>query len=181
MPLIYVLISLLSLTACSTKNNLKPFTPLPLEQQQTALYVYRPPAMGNSIYSPDLYIDDEHKLVIKNGKLARLTLPAGSHQLTLDAENNQGKLTRLILDLATGNTRYVRVTTSLKIKSASTYEPYQRSYNMEEVGAEQAIDEISACCNTRDEQKAEKTTREPQATEPKPGFSVDKTQNPFSH
>ncbi len=177
-----LLVHVLLLTACSTTTNTETFTPLSTNDGQAAVYVYRPSATANAIYSPDLYINDELKLAVKNGKNSRITLAAGEYRFKLDAENNSSNLTNLTLTLNPDTTHYIRVTTSLKIKSSTSYEPYQRKFNMELVDEKPALTEISECCTEKDK-KILSTTEEspPDKKITEDGFSVDKTQNPFSH
>ncbi|MFV2003732.1 MAG: hypothetical protein ACC650_00945 [Gammaproteobacteria bacterium] len=173
-----LLISIFYLTACSTtsgSNNT--FTPMSVNDGQAAVYIYRPPMMANSLYSPDLYINDELKLSIKNGKNSRLVLPAGEYKFELQADNNSSDLTSLSLKLSPESTSYIRITTSLNIKSATNYEPYQRSFNIEHVNEKQAITQIAKCCVSNNK----KSVAESPDNKTDDGFSVDKTQNPFSH
>ena len=145
------------------------------------VYIYRPSAISNAIYSPDLYINDELKLAIKNGKNARFTLLPGDYIFQLEPDKNYSGITSLSLNLSAGSTTFIRVDTSLKIKSAAAYEPYQRSFNLTKVNQQLAVEEIAECCitkNTKSKTDQETKTLKKQTDE---GFSVDKTQNPFSH
>lgn len=181
MPKIFGFIIALLVTSCASYDGYQTFHPQTDDPQQAALYIYRPPAMQNAIYAPDLYIDDELKLAVKNGSKARLTVAPGKHHIVLDADNNQSRQNHLSLDLAPATTHYLRVTTSLKIKNATSYEPYQRNYILQEVDSAQAIDEIAACCNDQHTNTKKAGAAEPQEQITNDGFSVDKTQNPFSH
>lgn len=169
----------LLLTACATSSGTKTFTPMSLDDDQSAVYIYRPSVMANAMYTPDLYINEELKFSIKNGKKSRITLPAGEYTFVLDADNNQSRLTTQTLDLKPGMTYYLRVTTSLKIKDTAKYEPYQRSYNLENIAQEQAKLEITECCMKSDKKPIVEPETNP-TNKPEDGFSVDKTQNPFS-
>jgi len=169
------------LAACSTTNNVTLFTPQIAADNQVVVYIYRPSAISNAIYSPDLYIDDELKLSIKNGKNAHFTLPPGDYKFELEPDKNYSGITSLSLNLNAGSTTFIRVDTSLKIKSAPAYEPYQRSFNLTKVDQQLAIKEIAECCitkKTKSKTDQETKTVKKQTDE---GFSVDKTQNPFSH
>jgi Protein of unknown function (DUF2846) len=177
-----LLISIFYLVACSTTNAANnTFTPMPVNYGQAAVYIYRPPMMANSLYSPDLYINDELKLSIKNGKNSRLVLPAGEYKFELQADNNNSDLTSLSLKLNSETTTYIRITTSLKIKSAANYEPYKRSFNLEHVDEKLASTQIAKCCVSKNKKSVVETKAEPTTKQTEDGFSVDKTQNPFSH
>ena len=176
-----LLICTFFLSACSTTKNAKLFTPQIAADDQVVIYIYRPFATANAIYSPDLYINDECKLSIKNKHSTHFTLPPGHYKFELEPDKHYFGLTSLSLTLHAGSTYFIRLDTSLKIKGALTYEPYQRSFNLSRIDEQLAVKEITKCCiatdiksNTDQETKVVKT----QAEE---GFSVDKTHNPFSH
>ena len=176
-----LLIHLFVLTACSTTNNVKLFTPQIAADNQAVVYIYRPSAISNMMYSPDLYINNEFKLSIKNGKKTPLLLTPGEYKFELEAEKNDSALNLFSLNLSAGSTTFIRVDTSLKIKSAVTYEPYQRSFKLTRVDEQRAKKEIAECCmvENRKSKTSQETTTVKKQTED--GFSVDKTQNPFSH
>jgi hypothetical protein len=145
------------------------------------VYIYRPFATSNAMYSPDLYLNDEFKLSIKNGKNVGFTLPPGDYKFELEPDKNYSGITRFSLNLSAGNTYFIRVNTSLKIKSALTYEPYKRSFDLTKVDEQLALKEIAECCmatNIKSNTDQETKTVKKQTVEE---FSVDKTQNPFSH
>ena len=145
------------------------------------VYLYRPFATSNAIYSPDLYINDEFKLSIKNGNVTHFTLPPGHFKFELEPDKNYSGLTSISLNLTAGSTHFIRVDTSLKIKSALAYEPYKRSFNLTKVENQLAVKEITECCmdnNIKPETDEETNTVKKQAED---GFTVDKTQKPFSH
>ena len=176
-----LLIYLFFLAACSTTNNATLFTPQIAADNQAVVYIYRPSAISNAIYSPDLYINKELKLSIKNGINARLILLPGDYKFQLEPDKNYSGITSFSLNLRAGSTTFIRVDTSLKIKSALTYEPYQRSFNLTRVDEQRAKKEIAECCmvENRKSKTSQETTTVKKQTED--GFSVDKTQNPFSH
>ena len=148
------------LAACSTTNNVKLFTPQIAADNQVMVYIYRPFATSNAMYSPDLYLNDEFKLSIKNGKNVGFTLPPGDYKFELEPDKNYSGLTSLSVNLSAGSTVFIRVDTSLKIDSAPTYKPYQRSFNLTRVDEKQAKKEIAECCMTNNiNSKAEQETK----------------------
>ena len=174
-----VSISALLLMACSMTTDMKAFSPISIDDRsKAAIYVYRPKAMTNALYSPDLYIDDELKFPVKNGRYSRLSLSAGSYPLKLDSGDDT---TSIMMSLEPGTTYYIRVTTSLKINNSLSYEPYQRKFIMEEIKHDIAQTEISECCMTKKAGTLEQEITRPDTVGSDGGFSVDKTQNPFSH
>ncbi len=176
-----LLIHLFVLTACSTANNVKPFTPQLAADNQAIVYFYRPFATSNIMYSPDLYINDEFKLPIKNKKNTRFTLPPGHYKFELEPDKSYSGVTSLSLNLNAGSTTFIRVDTSLKIKSAPAYEPYQRSFNLTEVDQQLAVKEITECCMAENIKSNADQQTDTVKKQNEQGFSVDKTQNPFSH
>lgn len=174
-----ITLCLLFLSACNASHNIIPFTAEAADPEQAAVYVYRPSAMPNAMYSPDLYINDEFRLSIKNGTNTRLTLAPGEYKFSLQFENNFADNDGFSLTLEKGKNYYIAINTSLKIKSAINYEPYRRSFNLVNVDESRAINEIADCCiNTKQKASTETVTDKKTATQ---GFSIDKTQNPFSH
>jgi len=162
--------------ACTTVKNTQSFTPITAEANQAAVYIYRPLVMANALYSPDLYINDEFKLSVKAGKNTRLSFTPGEYELKLAPDKNYSGATQLSLNLYAGSTYYIRVDTSLKIVSATSYEPYQRSFNMVKVEDSLAQAQIVKCCLNKNKPETKAIKQKTQDS-----FSVDKTQNPFSH
>ena len=83
----FLLIHLFVLTACSTTDNVKLFTSQIAADNQAVVYIYRPFVTSNMMYSPDLYINDEFKLSIKNGKNTPLLLAPGENKFELEAKS----------------------------------------------------------------------------------------------
>ena len=174
-------IALLLLTACSTTNNAASFSPAAAPSEQAVVYIYRPNVMANAIYSPDLYVNDEFKLSLKSGNSTRLLFNAGKYTFKVAPDKNYSGLTQLSINLMAGSTYYVRVDSTLKINNGIEYQPYQRSFNLIDVNASLAIAQISECCTNKQKAFTNNTETITRETEPKEGFSVNKTQNPFSH
>lgn len=146
-----------------------------------AIYIYRPKTMANAAYSPEFYVDDAFASFIKNGKSTRLTLSPGEHVFEIASGENYAGITRLRLHLRAGNTYYLRVDTSLKIKNTAIYQPYQRSFDLIHVDAALATAQMTKCCSNKETTSDHATEIESVQKEPAQGFSVEKTQNPFSH
>lgn len=177
---IFTLLCLLYLSACSTSNSTKTFTPLTAGNDQVIVYIYRLPAITNAAYSPGLYINDEFKFAIKNGYKTHLTLSPGEYKVELEPDKNYTGTTRLLLNLNAGTTYYVRVDTSLKIKSAINYSLYERRFDLTTVDEKLAIKQIEKCCMTKNNKSAIHSETKSIKKEANESFSVDKTQNPFS-
>jgi hypothetical protein len=174
-------ITFLLIAACSASNKSTTFIPKTLSGDQAAVYIYRPSVMANALYSPDLLVNDEFKLSVKNSKKSLIILPTGETLFELDEHNNQSRLTSLLLNLKSETTYYLRVTTTLKINSETSYEPYLRSYNLENIAENKAKIEIAECCITNNKKTAIESEKKSKTLQTDDGFSVNKTQNPFSH
>jgi hypothetical protein len=179
--IVSLLIYLFFPAACSTTKNANQFTPQIAKDNQAVIYIYRPFTTSNAIYSPDLYINDEFKLSIKNAINARFTLPPGHHKFELEPDKNYSGNTRFSLNLSANSTYFVRVDTSLKINNAPGYQPYQRSFNLIRVDEQLAVKEIAECCMVTDIKSNTDQETKTMKTQTEDGFSIDKTQNPFSH
>jgi hypothetical protein len=176
---LYLLFNLLYLSACSTSYDPKPFIPETVSDNTSIVYIYRPKAMSNAIYSPGLFVNNEYKLSIKNGQHSSMTFAPGKTKFEIQPDNNYSGSRQLSLTLIAGNSYYIRVDTSLKIKNSTSYEPYQRSFNLVVVDGKLAVDQIAECCLVK--KTASEKQNSPAEIEHDDGFSVDKTHNPFSH
>ena len=172
---------LLLLTACSSTENVRTFTPPASQPDQAVVYIYRPTEMANALYSPGITINDEFKLYAKNGVSSRLSLEPGEYVFEFQPEKKYAELTPVSLSLKPGNMYFIRVATSLKVRSATAYEPYARSFTLTQVDEPQALTEIAECCTGDEKKPSDKTKLKSDDKKPDDGFSVDKTQNPFSH
>lgn len=169
------------LSACSTTKTPATFSPQAAETDRAVVYIYRPDAMANAVYSPGLNIDNEFKLYVKNSVSSRLALAPGEHLFEFQNDKNYSELKPLSLIFKTGKVYFIRVNSSLKIRNTASYQPYARSFSLTPVDEQQAVKEIAACCidSNKSLNKEKKATSSEKKTDP--GFSVDKTQNPFSH
>lgn len=179
--LFFLTISFFYLAACNAKGGTNTFTPRAAKPEQVIVYLYRPAVMSNAIYSPSLYINGEFKHSIKNGENTRLSLNAGEYIFELEPNKNYSSLTRLSLNLNSGTTYFLRVDTSLKIEKTTDYKPYQRIFNLINVDENIAINQITECCMNENKKKTDTSEASLLTKKTRDGFSVDKTQNPFSH
>ena len=168
-----------TLSACGTTGKGR-FTPVQVNDEQSVLYIYRPSSVSNAVYSPDIFINGEVWLSIKNAKSRHLTLNPGQYRIEIEPDKKYAGTTSISLDLDAGKIVYLRVDTKLEIKYSVKYEPYQRSFSLIEIDAPLAITQIAECC-TDGSTKETSGEQETGAENKKDEFSVDKTQNPFSH
>ncbi len=176
-----LLVCILFLVACGASHETKTFTPNNVNSNNAIVYLYRPAVMSNAIYSPDLFVNKEYKLSIKNGHKTMMRLAPGQTLFEIDPDKNYSGQTELPLVLEAGNLYFIRVDTSLKIRSATSYEPYQRSFDLKSIDEKSAISQIEQCCLLHKANANEDSSISEKETSSDDGFSVDKTQNPFSH
>lgn len=176
---IIFILGVLFLSACTT-GGVATFTPQAAKGDQAVVYIYRPTEMANAFYSPGLNINGEFKFYAKNSVSSRLSLDPGEYLFEFQAEKKYSELTPLSLNLKKGTNYFIRISSSLKVKNSTAYEPYARSFKLTRVDEQQAVKEIAECCidTNKSTDKAEIKSTEKTSTD---GFSVDKTQNPFSH
>ncbi len=105
-------------------------------------------------------------------------MPHGHYTFELDPDKNSADLTTHFINLKAGNTYFFRIDTRLKIKKSVSYKPYQRSFSLTRIEKSLATKQISECCSNRTVVTTKEKTHEGQTDG---GFTVDKTQNPFSH
>lgn len=169
------------LPACNTTINSATFSPVTAEEDQAVVYIYRPYVMSNAIYSPDLYINGKFKFTVKNGTNVGFSLNPGEYKFELAPDKNYSGRTTLSVNLIAGTSYFIRVDTSLKIVNSTNYEPYNRSFSLIRIEEEMAVKEIAQCCSTINNKGAVELEEALIRKESNEGFSVDKTQNPFSH
>jgi len=177
----FLFIAFICTAACSTLDENNQFTQKPVSNDSATVYLYRPSSMSNAAYSPELLVNDEYKLSIKNGQYSSMTLPPGKTIFEIEPNKNYFGITEISLMLSAGKSYYIRTDTSLKLEASATYEPYQRHFNLSVIDEALAVSQIEKCCLTK---KKTSTQQEPIHEVEKSsdeGFSVDKTQNPFSH
>ena len=175
----YLTLTLSTLTACSTSGH-GTFVPAHAKDDQSIIYLYRPGTMSNAMYSPDILINDEVKFSIKNTSKRHITVDPGKYIIQIDTDENYVGTTSLTVDIKPAENIYIRVDTKLAVKKSIRFEPYERTFNLVRIETSAAIEEIAACCtsnNTKEVAVEQKGSSENKNET----FSVDKTQNPFSH
>lgn len=177
---IFSIASILLCAACSTTSDTATFKPVTAKTDQAVIYIYRPSVMSNALYSPGINVDGEFKIYAKNGINSQLILAPGEHTFEFQEDKSYADLLPITLSLDAGSTTYIRVSTSLKIEKSVGYEPYARSFALTHADEATAIKEIAECCTANPEQLQDKS-KATNVDESGDGFSVDKTQNPFSH
>ncbi len=169
------------LSACASPKKDPVFNPPQAKTDQAIVYIYRPNKMTNAMYSPGLTIDGEFRLYVKNGMNSQLRLTPGEHLFAFQNDRDYSELKPLSLIYKPGSNYFIRVDPSLKINHKTTYEPYLRSFHLTAIDQAQAVKEITECCMNNSTENTNRKTFTPDKKKTGDGFSVDKTQNPFSH
>ncbi len=177
----FAFIFIACLSACSNNGKTTAFTPATAITDKALVYLYRPTEMANALYSPGINIDNTFNFYAKNSLNTKILLPPGDHIFTFQAEKKYSDLNPLSVKLEAGLIYFIRIDSSLKINNTNTYEPYLRSFKLTLVNALQARLEITECCIAKTKKNTNKTKETPTNEKYGGGFSVDKTQNPFSH
>lgn len=173
---------LLLTSGCSQHSVAPSFVLENINNDQAGVYIYRPAVMANALYAPHIRVNDEDKGEIKNGDLLFFRLPASTVGFALEGRYTDTTNKRLVLQLKPGEYYYLRVDSMLRLNVDSNYEPYQRRFSLHHIAEKPAQNEILHCCIQQ--HPADQKSAPAQSRENRPenhGFSVDKTQNPFSH
>ena len=182
--------SLAVLTACANSHSYTPFTPAPVADGESIIFVYRPQKMANAIHTPELIIDGEARGGIRNGEKYQFHVTPGSHEIALDPAEEYAANTSVGLATEAGTAYYLRVDTTLELdQGTGSYSPYIRSFDLFPITRDVAVEQISECCmkasksaaNARAGEATGDEEKDPPATEVQQGFSSDKTGNPFGH
>lgn len=140
------------------------------------VYIYRPNSLSNVMVSPDVLIDDAKEFSINNNYFNVIYLPPGKHHIKLDLTERYQGVNELALDMVSGKNYFLRVSTAVKFQMNK---PYDRWFNLEQVTAQIAQDEIIYCKPYKSDNKvpaAEAATQETEESE----YSSQKFRNPFS-
>ena len=123
--------------------------------------------------SPRLVIDDQARFRIGNGDYHYVYLQAGEHTLRLQPTDQYSTGQAVALMVGTGRSHYLRVGTTLQFEPEGMN---TRKFWIEVVDEPTALRELA-----RTDYAGLSTQGEPEAQPPaEPGFSVDKTQDPFA-
>ena len=174
-PLLYriiVVMPVLLATACS--HTTSSFVAAPEDADGgSVVYIYRPSSPSNFMFSPRLIIDDQERFKIGNGDYRYVYLQAGEHTLGLNATNQYSSGQAITLEVEPGQSHYIRINTSLTFEAEKMN---TRKFWIEVVDESAALSEI-------DHTEYAGSAQQPPAVEQRqdgPGFSVDKTQDPFA-
>lgn len=176
-----ILFLLVFLVACSTNKVL--FVPVSTSAEKgSVLYIYRPAKVANVMLNPDVSIAGIKTFAISNGGFKQLYLSPGKHVIKLATTEGNTPAVEHELSVVEGQVHYLRVDASMKLEVGQSYQPYKRKFELLDVSAKTAVDEISNCNDMDAGEKKNKLTTSVEDDESEEAtFSVDKTANPFSH
>lgn len=153
-------------------------------EKGSVVYVYRPAKMANVMLTPDLYIAGVDKIEIANGTYKKVYLEPGVYAVRLQAIEGNTEAVNHELEIIKGRVHYLRVDASMKVDAGQQgYQPYKRKFELKNVSAKKAKQEIASCKNL-DSVKRRKSVPSGNGDTNNEGgasFSVDKTATPFSH
>ncbi len=177
------------LTACNLTTKTEAADPIFKPESinnknQAGLYIYRPPAMANGLYSTPISIDDSQHFKVNSGQLKYLRLAVGQHRIMLNVTDAfKGKHVAK-LAMQAGKNYFLRISTSLNLVTTGAYRPYGRTFDLQIVNENRATQQINKCCFSVKHLTPKTTIINKSGAKPPlngSGFSVDKTDDPFSH
>lgn len=165
----------LLLAACSNRS--APFEAAPAPAGETAvLYIYRPSASANFMMSPQVVIDGDEAFAIGNADYRYVYLRNGDHSIGLNSTDQYTTGPVLAITVGSGGSYYLRVGTSLTFEAQKMN---TRKFWLDVVDEQVALTEIGATkyAGSRPGHTADSQL---DTNDDEPGFSVDKTQDPFA-
>ncbi len=170
--LLPLLSAVVFITACA--HEAPAFVPAPEQAEKGSIvYIYRPSSSSNFMMSPQLVIDDQARFRVGNGDYHYVYLQAGEHALRLQPTDQYSAGQAVALVVETGRSHYLRVGTLLQFEPEGMN---TREFWIEVVDEPTALRELARTGYAGLSRQAE-TEAQPSAG---PGFSVDKTQDPFA-
>jgi hypothetical protein len=171
---LFFIFILLSASACS--NRASTFVAAPEDADRgSVVYIYRPSSTTNFMMSPKVIIDGNEKFQIGSGEYRYVYLKAGDHVIGLNPTDQYFTDPAISLNVQSGNSYYLRVSTSLKFVPDSMN---TRRFWMEVVDDTDALSEIADTGYAGP--KTQTAVREAERDQGGDQFTVDKTQDPFA-
>ena len=167
--------AILLLAACASDP--ATFVGAPLQPDKgSVVYIYRPSSSSNFMYSPRVVIDENETFSLANGDYRYVYLQAGEHAIGLDATGQYTTDAPTVLRVEADKSYYLRVGTVLKFEKDGMN---TRKFWIDTVDEDKALNEIAETeyAGPKSAQPQEAQTDQPDS---EPGFSVDKTQDPFA-
>ena len=156
----------------------------PAKNNGSVVYVYRPTKIANVMLTPDLSIAGVEKIAMANGVYKKIYMSPGVYAVRLQEIEGSTESVEHELKVTRGQVYYLRVDASMKLDTgAQGYQPYKRKFELKNVPSKQAKKEIVHCKDMDAVKKRKPVARSENgnADGDDASFSVDKTQNPFSH
>ena len=172
---VFLFLSMFAISACTTAPGHFDLAKH-ASTSNAVVYIYRPNSLSNVMVAPDVLIDDVKEFPINNNYFNVIYLPAGKHHIKLDLTERYQGVNELVLETVSGHNYFLRVSTAVKFQMNK---PYDRWFNLEQVTAQIAKDEIIYCKPYKPDSKVpavETATQEAGKSE----YSSQKFRNPFS-
>lgn len=167
--------AILLLAACASKPPAFVAAP-PQPDKGSVVYIYRPSSSSNFMYSPKVVIDENEKFGLGNGDYRYVYLQAGDHVIGLSATGQYSTDAPTVLRVEAGESYYLRVGTVLKFEKDGMN---TRKFWIDTVDENTALNEI-ARTEYAGPKSAQLQDTQTDQSGTEPGFSVDKTQDPFA-
>lgn len=169
--------------ACnSSKNTFVPVEPQLSSRKSSVVYIYRPAKVANVMLTPEISIAGVKTVAMANGLYKKIDLSPGVYAVRLHAIDGSTEEVDHDLTVVKGKVHYLRVDALMSLNAGQQgYQPYQRQFELKDVPAKQAIEEIADCKDLDAVAKKKSVIKSESENVDDGGFSVDKTQNPFSH
>lgn len=181
------------IAACnSSKDIFVPVEPQPssgkgvadkdVAEKRSVVYVYRPAKVANIMLTPDINIAGVNTIAMANGTYKKVYLSPGIYAVRLQPIEGSTEAVEYDLEVGKAKVHFLRVDALMSINAGQQgYQPYQRRFELVDVPARQAIKEIDDCTDLDVVEKKKAAIKSERESADDGGFSVDKTQNPFSH
>ena len=163
----------LVITACAA-NRASTFIPAPQDaDNRSVLYLYRPSATANFMFSPEVVIDDEVRFKMGSGDYRYVYLAPGQYHVGLNPTDQYTTDAAITLRVEDGKSYYLRIKTSLQFE---TEKMNTRKFWIDEVDEASALGEIADTEFAGPKPQQSSAVQQDQEQ----GFSVDKTADPFA-
>ena len=187
MKIYWLILLVLSIASCMP--NKSSFIELePSIEKGALVYVYRPDSFSNIALSPEIIIDGNKRIKLKNDSYNYIYLQQGNHLFQLDLTERYIGNKQINIDVSKNSRYFLKVTTQLKFQKNDMY---TRRFDMSIVEKDIALEEMRYSQyvgkNKVSNQPANKQGNFPVTHQETPEediatdeFNITKSRNPFS-
>ena len=179
-----ILLMSVFITACESSSK-KFVVKEPSADKGSVVYLYRPRDVANVMLTPEIIVDGLAVQSLANGEYRQLYLSPGVHVINLLAVEGYTAEKQLSVKVKPESVHYLRLMSSLDMKTGARYSAFKREFGVREVSAVVALNELDDCrdADAKAVQKITTSNTEDQADKTTGGirFSIEKMSDPFSH